>query len=455
MANVTVPFINASDFTFDAAQAEFTGGVVQLKDNTFPSACLYSSFLSGFNGDYGTCDKTAITAGPVASTNGYADLIGAFAEIKYLGTLNSNMFGDTGAVSFDYKPNYSTTPATQQQICNTRDGPVQFGNFIEFFHEVSGLFFINANDQNGNPILAYNSSLVWSPVAGQTYNIELDFDFTAGEVKIFIDGAQFDTTIVTGIGNGRLPVAGTWIFIGRDNATSDFSIRNFLISPTVLHTSSFAAPFNVYAQCNPFGVKLVYNPFPITAIISAVSSIGTGGNKFVVMDGTSPKYWNGSAWVASNYDFVTSNTAMDMTAHLGTLTPSGSVSLVAILYSLNGITQATLTSYSFSALTFPAYNTNVVYGFIKDLTGTAIAGVQVIATLTKLTIYNGEITVEKSTKTVTSDTNGYWSMALLDTVSMETGSFVEFKFVYGTYSVKYNKAIPNEVSTNFAALVSA
>lgn len=101
-----------------------------------------------------------------------------------------------------------------------------------------------------------------------------------------------------------------------------------------------------------------------------------------------------------------------------------------------------------------------VSGLIKDTTGTAIAGVTVVAKAIRPFIHpsDGSLIVDYQASTTT-DSSGAWSLSLIETETPQLTLTVSFIYPVGLNSSTdrqdFTVTVPNQSSATFSSLVSA
>lgn len=172
--------------------------------------------------------------------DGYLDLSNGSKSVTWASEDNWQPT-TVGCVNLLIEPLYTGNPSTAQWfIFKGRNGNSL--NRIELSHEASGNFQLSARQASGLTfIFGEIPNSAWSPTAGVTYEIELNFDFAAGETRIFIDGTQKGNTVT---GTGTLSVETTNVIrIGESlnigSSTSNFYCHDFKVWDTVQHTSDY------------------------------------------------------------------------------------------------------------------------------------------------------------------------------------------------------------------------
>jgi hypothetical protein len=200
---------------------------------------------------------------------------------------------------------------------------------------------------------------VWSPVAGTTYEIELDYDLNAGANRVFINGAQFGLTDThTGSRSGTI---GQLVVGSNYNGTftSNFSISSLEIFSAVQHTANYTpgytVPATIYAETNITCPTTSYTAPEIGLFLTAASSTESGTPGYTM----NSQWFNGSAIVASNGTYAQSNTKAQILALIAALAPTGipltssSITVNVILPAGNSPASVTVLGFSVSGYLYP------------------------------------------------------------------------------------------------------
>src|SRR3990167_888374 len=196
--STTFPFTTPGDFTYDTTKVEITGGKAKLLDLTPSNATCGATFTSNINlNNWSAGTVTGTATGGATVSSGKLNLI--FDDVRYV-SYDADLNADsqqTGCIRFKLTPNYSGTPSTQKT----------FFGISQAFSNLNNLIQLNQLITTGNLAVAfYDSTGVamssadlgnWSPTSGTEYEFELNYDFTSGATRLFIDGTQKGSTITS------------------------------------------------------------------------------------------------------------------------------------------------------------------------------------------------------------------------------------------------------------------
>jgi hypothetical protein len=210
-----------------------------------------ASFASSINADYGLGSTLVVTtAGSVAITNGKLVLgSGAGNYIRYSAKGNAD-FTQAGAIKFKLTPNYSGIPTANTGFVGIGKTGSRENEIFLFHYMTSGNLALDIYKFDGSPlVLATTSGPIlgaWLPVAGTEYEFEVNFDFTIGATRLFINGTlQGSALTQTGVrtNTGQLLQIGDDVYLP-SVFLSNFSMRDLIIYNTVQHTANYTPGYS-------------------------------------------------------------------------------------------------------------------------------------------------------------------------------------------------------------------
>jgi hypothetical protein len=317
---ITEDFADDTGFDYCSDSIEFSGGQIQQKSQ-FPSdSTCGMNFTSSIDMSYGDGVLTGTASGGAAVSGGKLNLKGGTVKyVSYDADLNADS-QQTGAFRFKVTPNYSgNAPSTQVfMACQRADGDSK--NQILLMHLMNGQFRVSLQDLTGS--VTHHDLGAWSPTLGTEYEIEFNYDFTAGASRLFIDGTQFGITMTT---TQTRDANIAFLRLGTlSNQTIDCELDDFQVFSAVQHTANYTAGYSVpeyqYAACNPTSPT-----YPIAGPGEFQSVDG-----FTATEGGTPRYtaladygagfvryWHtGGEWVVSDGTYAQANTQADFNAGL-------------------------------------------------------------------------------------------------------------------------------------------
>jgi len=204
-----------------------------------PDLTFYAPYYTNIDADWALGDKTGLAGGGAAVVSSWLDLAHGDARyVEYDATDNANS-QQVGAFRFTLKPNYTGTPSELYVFFGVSKSTIADNNIINLYHDTGGKLRCSIYDSSDTPILSGVDLGAWSPVSGTSYEIELNYDITAGATRLFIDGFQQGTTqTATGTRDsaiGKLHVGKCPPFASNSN----FSINNFKCFKAVQHISNY------------------------------------------------------------------------------------------------------------------------------------------------------------------------------------------------------------------------
>lgn len=222
---------------------------------------------------------------------------------------------------------------------------------------------------------------------------------------------------------------------------------------TLIYTGQIYPTDNPSISPNSALTMDIFSTFAAT-----ISASGGDGIKFYLKIGSTPKYWNGTAWVTSNETYAQSNTAAEINTNASSLDVSAGVSMYvyALLHSNDGSTTPELDSatveYSYYAPqpTGPALVT--VYGYILDEAKEPIEGAVVTAN-NPTTIFNQGIVMAQGSITATTNELGYFELEISETENCDKKIDWSVKYPAKRGSYDFGSAIiPEQVAVNIEDL---
>lgn len=351
--NKTSNFGTLSDYVYNAGLVQIASNQANLLDQRPAGATFFVQPNASFNANWGNGVLTGTPNGSATIVGPLMSLIGVNTWVSWSPTGNAD-FTQTGCIRLTYTPNYSGAPASDQVLFSISQALGNDNNYIQIEHFTDGHIYWEIYSSTGVAISQANFN--WIPVSGTAYEIELDFDITAGAARFFLNGVQQGATQV---GTGVRTNSVGFFNIGREhtnaNHTPDFFMSNLILFSTVQHTGNYtpgaAIPPAIYSLANPTigftGQAILADPLlgAVTSITATITAAGGDAVQFAVSldGGITFQYWNGAAWVASNETFAESSTLAAINANLASLSyAAGNFQLLALMHSSAGNTTPVL-----------------------------------------------------------------------------------------------------------------
>jgi len=324
-------FADDTGFTYDSNLAEFVGGKVQQKDKRPTDATFYASYNTDINGNWGNGILTGTPIGGASVSGGKLDLAHndkRYVDYDAIGNANSQQ---VGCVRFKVTPNYFGQPDTRWffAICKAHN---DIKNTIELRQSGSNSYLrLHIYDKDGNFVVEHLCG-TWNPIVDTEYEFELNWDFTTGATRLFINGIQNGSTCVSTClrdsNIGLLRIGSDY-----DNGSSDlsnFKINDFLVFSTVQHTSNYTPNWsNIYEYDYVESTVILPEmehvlPGDLTTFVSFVT-VESGNPRYTLQIGRSGNYlyWNGSIWTTSDGSYNQANDATTFNAHVDDLDVEG------------------------------------------------------------------------------------------------------------------------------------
>lgn len=376
-------FSSDTGFTYDNTKSEFTGGLVRQKDQRPANAILGATYTSTKDLNWITSGSTTATdiGSPVLSGGKIQCRGGGNVAVKYTSPAIASA-SSVGAIKIKHTPNYSGTPSINTNIFEIYQAASN-NDRIVLFHGSTGPIRISIfNNVGGIVHSAVNLGAIWSPVAGTEYELELNWNSTNGEIRLFVDGVlrgATPTTVFTrdGKANNLNLGAGNSYFI----SNGDFN--DVLLFSTVQHTSGYTpgytVPETIYYENTVVLPNFTYTGLGTIQAIESSTITESGAPRYIV----GGQYWNGSAWVLSDNTYNQANNSSDTIANITSLVVTGSTTVPVKILFPNSNTQSSVDLISVT-VTGQKYSS---FGYVEPIVGLQVQGLVNIS-LTKTDTVN-------------------------------------------------------------------
>lgn len=312
------PFTASAGFTFDATKTEFVAGKCQQKLFQQANATIYCDYLVDEDAVYSAGVGTGTLNGGASVAGGKLDLTGGILAYCDYASASNFAGSNVGCIRIiGYRPNYSGTPVSNQNLINIHNGVND--NWLCAFAHITGtgnLVFALRDGAAAN-IYSVTSYGVWNPTSGVTYDIEINWDLTTGATRLFIDGTQFGST-KTDTGT-YTPSGLTNIYIGTNRITvnlADYDVEGYIIYTTVQHTSNFS-PVTLYRYYEDL-ITLPQFSYAGLGAIQDYTAYATTQTGLIRMN-VNGEYWTGTAWAASDDSYAQMNAPATINTNIGSL----------------------------------------------------------------------------------------------------------------------------------------
>ena len=349
-------FASDSGFVYDNTKAEFTGGVVQQKDQRPAGVMCGATYTTDINLNWGGGVLTGTAFGGAGVAGGKLVLTGGTKYVSYNPVGNANSY-QTGCIRLRYTPNYSGTPAAISQMIMIAQSGSNATNMIDISHSSSG-GNITATIFNSAGASLGNVSAVWSPVSGTEYEIEFNWDITTGASRLFIDGVQVGSTLAaTGTRSGTI---GTFYIGAYQSATrlANASFNDVEIFSTVQHTANYTPGYTVVETI--YGNNSVTLPlftYPGVGSLQAFSGFTTTevGSPRYVLNG---KYYSGG-WIASDGSYAQASPKATILTNIATLPASSTLDIDLVFDNSTTIQSVSQLDATYTGQIYPTDNPKI------------------------------------------------------------------------------------------------
>ncbi len=317
-------FTDDTGFTYDSNYAEFVAGILRQKDLRATDSVLAATYTSSKNLNWSTSGSLVATdiGTPVLSSGKLQCHGGGNNAVRYE-SADVGASGNVGAIRIKYTPNYSGTPLANYTIFEFAPTTGNADRMLVLHSASGGTLRLTAYTSAGTvKYSAVAFGAAWSPVAGTEYELELDWDTLAGQVRLFVNGVLQGSMAVSSYARGT---AATRLYIGAGTVytAADASFNDVLLFSTVQHTSGYTPGYSVpefiYAGSKVDGPNFSYTGVGTVLSIDDGSVTETGSPRYIV----GLQYWNGSAWVLSNGTYAQANSFATLLANLTSFDTGG------------------------------------------------------------------------------------------------------------------------------------
>jgi len=353
-------FTNDIGFIYNASYTEFAAGQMQQKDTRPTDATFYASYESVIDGNWGDGTLTGTAVGGAAISGNRLDL--SYSDARYVYYEDTGLVdsGQVGCIRFKYTPDYTNSPVANRSLFVIQQSSVSNFNQIALSHRSSGQILLYTRNNAGGVEINLNWHF-WQPTAATTYEIEVNFDFTTGATRLFIDGTQQGPTLAnTYTRNATSEFFG----IGTDHVGSptDGFFEDVLVFSTVQHTANYVPDWSNIYETIYLGDVVTLPEMEDTNpgyIISFDSFTTTEANspRYTIQIGRSGDYlyWDGGAWSISNNTYTQANDQATFNSNVATLPVNGEIYGQFRIYTENGNSQMSIDTLT-ASMTLQLYS---------------------------------------------------------------------------------------------------
>ncbi len=392
---VTLPFDTPSNYTLDGV--EVAAGEASLVNLRPADVKFNADYSADEDADIFDTDGTGTLLNGATVAGSDLDLRGAIVgrRCQYVGDEPAAALQEQAAIRFRVRTNYSGTPVADRWLFGLGEA-VGNVNAMGMYHRAGGgqpdKIVFQLFDDAGVSLHGSATPAAWTPVADQEYEWEINYDITAGVLRIFLDGVLFYENLAIGTGT-RSAAAPARFSLGTSKSLAeapDYRIGCFAMFDAVQHTAAYTINA-IGTECIPpdfdTGTLITVANWAAQALNTFAATVDEAGGtvRFGVQLDDVLMWWDGVAWAASDGTFAELNTAADINTNVPTLVtpPAQSIRMFARLTSTDGTAEPTLDeisfAYDFGSLVPPASPLCEVYGFVRDMGGVAVENVTITA----------------------------------------------------------------------------
>jgi hypothetical protein len=341
-------FADDTGFVYNSSLAEFTGGLVRQIDQSPTAQQLAIKYDVDINATWSKIGglTPTVTGSPTVGS-GVLTCSGAQGA-RY--TTSVNLY-QQGSVKFKYNPSYSGAPAQNINLVSIIQAAGAENNRIVLTHSPSGdNFRITFTEGSSNNV--YVATIIGASninlSSASTYEIELNWDGTAGIIRIFLDGNLHGT-----LSPGAFSLASNLMAldVGASASiytTADASFDDVVLFNTVQHTASYTPGYTLldfrYAETALTLPIFSYDGPGLLRPASPPTSTETGTPRYIIQG----KYWDGDSWEDSDSSYAQATTKADILANIATFPSTGLSTVTVILVFGDSNSISTVSQIDFS-----------------------------------------------------------------------------------------------------------
>lgn len=318
-------FADDTGFTYDSDKAEFDSGILRQKDQT-PTDALFHSKFSTKDANWSDGSEVGTLVGDATVSGDKLNLTDSNDNyLEYSGVSNTPS-GDQACIRFTYTPNVSGAVSGHRYLYTSSNTEDNIANLIRLFVLSNNtLLRWDIYDSSGTFISTVQTGNNLTLTAGVPLEIELNFDTTSGEHRLFVDGIN-----VNGLqtGTGTRSDDSTIIRIGKDYTSAsnngiNGTIDDLTIYNSVQHTSNYTPsenlPIKKYSGAKVDGPNFVYSGLGTVLSVDDGSITETGSARYII----GLQYWTGTEWAVSDGTYAQANNFATILANLETFDTGG------------------------------------------------------------------------------------------------------------------------------------
>ncbi len=326
-------FVDDTGHTYDSGEAEFTGGLVRQIELAPAGAIFGANYSAGIDANWSGGVLTGTATNGAAVVSGKLDLSHFdIRYVEYAGVGNADFLVQTGTLKARVTPAYSGTPTGTHKVflgvLNVNGSKV---NRIQIQHNVgTGQLTVIIAGSNGTDIMNVGMG-VWNPTSGTEYEIELNYDVTAGATRLFVDGVQLGTTKTQ---TGTRSSAISFLRIGAGIAgtsVSNFDIQDVALFSTVQHTAGYTpdyvVPDDKFAETDVILPEFAHIGAGSILTLTSLVTTEVGAAKYTIQMNQSGNYlyWDGAAWSTSDGTYAQATSKTDFNTNIAAIPVSGDI----------------------------------------------------------------------------------------------------------------------------------
>lgn len=311
-------FSSDTGFTYNSSEVEFSGGMLQQKDQSAANSVLAGKMV--------TKDLTW--------RKDAGSLVGVLHGVPTFGTGKMVCTGAQGASweytttaiethKFKYTPNYTGAPPANINLLTLWNGSNNNDRFYMTNSPSGNNIRFDLINSSGSAVTGLTVLAGFPAVAGTEYEFEVVLDSVAGTVRLFIDGVLSGTSALGAWTRGgvssRARLGASTLVYNR----SEGSFDDYIVFDNAQHTSSYTPGYSIvdllYVGSKVDGPPFVYTGIGTVLSVDSGTVIESGAPRYIV----GLQYFDGVDWVVSDGSYAQANTFATILANLASFNTGG------------------------------------------------------------------------------------------------------------------------------------
>lgn len=482
MIPVIFDYADENDYTFDPLLIEVNPmtRATLAKLPVSGDEDFYASIRDGLEADRQTQTSSALLVGTATLANVTPVNVGAIGN-QYLASIEQavddiviytgatiNEIAEEFTIRTKFVPSYDQMPAIASGLFTLTETISSVNGRFEVQHLDDGKWSIRVTNAVGATKFTTTSASAHLLNINQEYEIEVVYSRALGYLVLFIDGLEVASSTFTANGSTRATATQT-LMIGSGYHATFPSLggyfRDIQLFTGLEHAvgDDFSADMPRIIPVYPIGSFTIENNSPVLAdgmsdFMDMKTVLANTDITYIFRFKGERYYWDGAAWAISNGTLAQSNTIAEIDDNVQDDfgVDGGTVAMIALLTSTDGLSTPTLTELAFLYSFHGVDNgipTSIIYGRIAQDEGVPLTDATLEFT-SKPYFLNGNLVTVNETITVNQNT-GYFEI-ILPEMTDESGGKVVIKMTdeeSKKYTFKKNIKVTNVASNQLEDII--